>query len=213
MGIHQNWKAILKENYNHCFLSQIDDLDEQLDVLIIDFLPMIFGKSKNIKTGEHFLNYVFKVRRATVSHCARNHWRSVYNLFLALDHTRLLRQRRAHLRHRHRHPQVCSSCQRYGVHQFGCCLGHRGLTFVSYVAPTQMDRDKYSKPLTKEELGLDQGKDVMSRGLLIHQEWHRVMANRDLREEIFRYFEQEFLKNFFSTCAIPPPLPVKVNEG
>jgi hypothetical protein len=68
-----------------------------------------------------------------------------------------------------------------------------------------MDRDKYSKPLTKEELGLDQGKDVMSRGLLIHQEWHRVMANRDLREEIFRYFEQEFLKNFFSTCSSTPP--------
>lgn len=41
-----------------------------------------------------------------------------------------------------------------------------------------MDRDKYSKPLSKEELGVNEGKQVMGRGLLIHQEWHRVMANR-----------------------------------
>ncbi len=41
-----------------------------------------------------------------------------------------------------------------------------------------MDRDKYSKPLSKEELGLGEGKEVMGRGMLIHQEWHRVMANR-----------------------------------
>ncbi|ELR24403.1 uncharacterized protein ACA1_017200, partial [Acanthamoeba castellanii str. Neff] len=121
------------------------------DVLIIDFLPFIFGKSKNIKTGEHFLNYVFKIIR---------------DFFDKGGHT--------------------------------CVIAIDTLKYVPLAkAPTQMDRDKYSKPLSKEELGLGEGKEVMGRGLLIHQEWHRVMANRDLREEIFRYFEQEFLRNFF----------------
>lgn len=61
MGLHQDWKAILKEHYGDCFLKDAADINVQLDVLIIDFLPFIFAKSKNIKTGEHFLNYVFKV--------------------------------------------------------------------------------------------------------------------------------------------------------
>jgi hypothetical protein len=61
-------------------------------------LPMIFGKSKNIKTGEHFLNYVFKVW----SHCASQSLPvSLKSQNIWPDHTRLLRQGWAHLRHRH----------------------------------------------------------------------------------------------------------------
>ncbi len=117
MGIHANWKVLLKENYAHCFLSQIEDLDEQLDVLIIDFLPFIFGKSKNIKTGEHFLNYVFKVPSSfgclPLLHRA--------SLTLATDtrsdHQRFLRQGRTHLRHCDRHAQVRSARKRYPHHE------------------------------------------------------------------------------------------------
>jgi len=97
MGIHANWKVLLKENYEHCFLSQIDDLDEQLDVLIIDFLPFIFGKSKNIKTGEHFLNYVFKVpssfaclpllHRACLALATDRHAQIIRNFFDKGGHT------------------------------------------------------------------------------------------------------------------------------
>lgn len=60
MGIHQQWKLLLKEHYPQCFLTQYPE-EKKLDVFAIDFLPFIFGKSQNINTGQHFMNYVFKV--------------------------------------------------------------------------------------------------------------------------------------------------------
>jgi hypothetical protein len=145
MGIHQQWKLLLKEHYPQCFLTQYPE-EKKLDVFAIDFLPFIFGKSQNINTGQHFMNYVFKTLR---------------DFFDQGGHT--------------------------------CIIAIDSLKYVPLAkAPTQMDRDKYSKPLPREELG----DKVMGSGLL-HQEWHRVMANRELREKIFEYFEQEFLTSFF----------------
>jgi len=70
MGLHANWKPLLRELYGESFIKSLptEESDEEsyqknCQVLLIDFLPMIFGKSKAIKTGEHFLNFVFKFIR------------------------------------------------------------------------------------------------------------------------------------------------------
>lgn len=42
---------------------EVERARRQCQVMLVDFLPMLFGKSKAIKTGEHFLNFVFKFIR------------------------------------------------------------------------------------------------------------------------------------------------------
>ncbi|KAL6075712.1 DUF3854 domain-containing protein [Balamuthia mandrillaris] len=166
MGLHPNWKPLLRETYPEAFIQELpaatastggdaagDPQQHCNDVLLIDFLPMIFSKSKNIKTGEHFVRWIFKLIRS---------------FFDKGGHTCVI-------------------------------LIDTGKKVPFAKAPTQMERDKYTKPLSKDELAKDLKTDgnVIGPGLL-HHEWYRLMANRELRAEIFRYFEEEFLHSFFA---------------
>jgi len=69
MGLHQDWKLLLKELYPSSWASKLPHEDDQYgpsdlpDVLLIDFLPFLFSKTRSIKTGRHFVNWVFKILR------------------------------------------------------------------------------------------------------------------------------------------------------
>lgn len=163
MGLHANWKPLLKELYGESFIKSLpteesgeESYQKKCQVLLIDFLPMIFGKSKAIKTGEHFLNFVFKFIRTFFDQGGDT-------CVILIDQLQLVPLAKGSY-------QSCTQFEYTSTNS-----AHLGL------APTQSERDKYAKPLSESELGLsaDKGsRTVMSHGPLIHQEWHRVMANR-----------------------------------
>lgn len=66
MGLHPNWKPLLRERYAHAFLTEVPshDRSQSAQVMLIDFLPVLFRKSASIRTGRHFLNFVCKLIRA-----------------------------------------------------------------------------------------------------------------------------------------------------